>query len=265
MPKDTSNGDRYARGSKPPFLPLSEAFSISQQIFEQGGGQASFDLLSKITGNSSSSSSFVKKVNALKTFGLVTEPDKGKLELSDLGLTVVAPRTPEEAASAKMQSFLRPEVFNRIYERHKGKLLPADEFIKNIVEQDCGKPRELSQEWVAAFKEAAKTVGILHERGDGKTQIMESPILRFPRSIPEQVSQSEGTVVLPTKQPQEDGSFAPLAASGHLTKIEVSGGRYAAFTVPDRLTKRDAQKLKGALAGLSQIIDSMIDESEGSD
>jgi hypothetical protein len=200
----------------------------------------------------------------MKTYGLLNEPLKGRLELSEIGKTIAAPKSPEEASPAKMDSFLRIDVFAAIYDRHKGKLLPADEFLGNIIEQDCGKPRALSNSWISAFKEAARIVGILHDRGDGKIQIMESPILRFPRVASESVPEPEQTIVVPIKQPEQENSFVPLATSGHITKIEISGGRYAAFSVPDRLTKRDAQRLKGALSGLSQIIDSMIEESEGS-
>jgi hypothetical protein len=268
MRVDTPNGgDRNPRGSKPPLLSLSEAFALTQKIYEQGGGKASFDLFSKITGNSRSSSSFIKKVNSLKTYGLAGESEKGTLEISSIGLAIVAPKSPEAANSAKMDSFLRLDVFARIHERHKGKLLPADEFIKNIIEQECGKPRDLSDEWVSAFKNAAKTVGILHDRGDGKTQIMESPILRLPRVTEEAAPQSTEAIAPAAKESEPlrqstPTAFLPLEASGHLTKIEISGGRYALFNIPDRLTNRDAQRLKGALAGLSQIIDSMVNENE---
>jgi hypothetical protein len=262
MPNDDPNGERFPRGSKPPLLKLSEALALTQEVFDNVGLVISFDAFSRLSGNSPSSSSFVRKVNSLKTYGLLSEFEKGALAVSELGLMIVAPKSPEDAALAKKQLFLKIDVFNRIYERHKGKLLPADEFLKNIVEQECAKPRELSQDWVLSFKDAAKAIGILFDRGDGKIQLMESPIIRYPRGTPEPVPASEQAIVVPVKQPEQDNHFSPLASSGHLTKIEISGGRYAAFTVPDRLTKRDAQKLKGALTGLSQIIDSMVDDGD---
>jgi len=92
--------------------------------------------------------------------------------------------------------------------------------------------------------------------------------LRFPRLPGETEPQLTETITVPVKQPEPLGrpvapTLISLEASGHLTKIELSGGRYAAFTIPDHLTNRDAQRLKGALLGLSQIIDSMVDEDEG--
>ena len=38
--------------------------------------------------------------------------------------------------------FLEPSNF--LFNRHKGKLLTADEFLRNIMEQECSIPREVS-------------------------------------------------------------------------------------------------------------------------
>lgn len=264
----SNNEDRrLPKGTKPHIISIAEAFVLVKDLYQHGGGQGSRDLLSKITGNSQSSSSFVRKLNALKAYGLLAEQGADQFTLTETGIAIAAPQTSEAEANAKKQTFLKVEVFNRIYERHKGKLLPADEFLRNIIEQDCGIPREWSETWAEEFKMAAHIVGLLRTRNDGNIQILESailsdaPIVVSPPPQPAQIL----TPTTPKSELSEDltANFTmPFAASGHISKIKISGDRYAIFTMPDHLTARDAQKLKGALNGLSQIIDSMIEEED---
>ena len=256
--------DRYKPGSRPPYINLREALRLAAQIYEQGGGQASKDLMSKITGNTSSSSSFTRKVNALKAFGLAAE-DKGQIFLTHTGAAAVAPTNPEDAAEARKMSFQRIDVFKRVYERHKGKILPADEFLRNILQQDCGIERDLLGDWLSSLKDSLDAAGLLHDRGDGRMQIRESPIIRHPRLTEEKANQSAASAsALANESISSEVTTGPpstqFSSGGHNTKIELSGKRFAFFSIPDALTARDANKLKSAISGLTAIIDSMVRE-----
>ena len=259
----TKNG-RLPRGSNPPFLLLIEAFRLTESIWENGGGHCSFDMLSKLTGNSTSSSSFIKKLNALKSYGLLTEADN-LITLTDQGRESIAPTSPRVGASARKACFLSLDVHSKLYDRHKGKLLPADEFLRNIIEQDCKIPKDLLDIWISSFKDAAKAAGLLLQRNDGKYQITEDALLSSsPQSQPEPPlinrPPEESQVYPPSVTPEGPRPLnTDTATGGHTTRIEISGKRYAVFSFPDSLTPRDAQKLKGALSGLSAIIDSMIE------
>ena len=267
--KQENDSVRYPRGSVPLIISLGEAFDIAGKLYEQAGGIASTDLLSQLLGNSASSSSFVKKVNALRTYGLI-EQSGAEYLLTDIGGAIAAPQSPQSKATAKKESFLRVDVFARVFERHKGKLLPADEFLKNIIEQDCKIPKELSSDWVKYFKAAAQSADLLFTRADGKVQIMDSPIVRFPRtdtSVSAEMKE-QFVEVEPSPSKTSNGMTPSMTGvqteTGHNTKIELSGRRYASFFIPDRLTPKDAQKLKSALKGFEAIIDSMMsDETEG--
>jgi len=256
----SGSSERYPRGSFPPYLTLGQAFELVEKIYEHAGGTASLDILSRITDNSTSSSSFIKKVNALKSYGLVTEENK-TISLSDIGLALAAPKSSEAQALAKKQALLLLPVFSRIFEKHKGKLLPADEFIKNIVEQECKISRDISDRWVSAFKEALKAANLLHARGDGKYQIMESPQLGPAPPAGNGYKQATETQVQ-EETPRKEENPRPTIISGHSTRIALSGERYAVFSIPDMLTEKDRQKIKSALTGLQSIIDSMVIDSE---
>jgi hypothetical protein len=176
---------------------------------------------------------------------------------------------------------LKIEQFNMLFNQHKGKLLPADEFLRNILEQECSIPRESSDVWVKHFRDGARTVGLLYGRGDGKIQITESPIIQDNSSAPadvepiEAVSAPQRTASGDIIQGTATSIEAPRAAvlsrsvqsqqnttSGHHTRIDLSDGRRAEIIIPDGLTSKDAKKLKRALEGIAVIIDSMVLEGE---
>ena len=264
--------ERMKRGSFPPYLGLAEGFDLASAIYEQGGGQASYDLMSRLTGNSSNSSTFVKKIGALKLYGLVSEQN-GTVTLTDQGNAIAAPIGEDTDRSAKKASLLNVPPFAKLFERHKGKLLPADEFLRNILEQDIGVPRELSADWVKAFKDAAKAAGLLFTRADGKVQILESPSIETDR----QAARTDAQDGTPSQQstivsaevsqrvvpPSGATQLQSINVSGNNTRFELSDGRVAEFSIPFGINANDAKRLKGYLKGLEFIIDSAVVGDEG--
>jgi hypothetical protein len=255
----TSSGEqkRLPKGTFPPLLTLGDASNLVLRIYEHGGGTASLDLLSQLAGNSASSSTFVKKLASLKSYGLAVEQNK-TVTLTDLGLALAAPTEADGTASALKAALLRVEVFNRIYERHKGKLLPADEFLRNIVQSEFGVPRDIAELWVRSFKDGARAASLLLDRPDGKTQVRDVAVAEISKADAPTTSSQSVTESRPSSRGDLIDVTVPFSASGQSSRFEVSGGRYASFYVPDKITKRDAEKLKSALTGLSSIIDSLV-------
>ena len=262
--------ERLKRGSNPPYISLADAFAIVRSIYEQGGGQASRELMSRITGNSHSSSSFIKKIGALKAYGLVLEQNDS-IYLTELGSAIAAPTSQGSDALAKKAALQNIPVFAKIYERHKGKLLPADEFLKNIIEQDAGIPRELSPDWVGAFKSAARVAGLLYDRPDSKTQIVDTPVAPSREQTEYALDPSIQTSSVSAVEQAigRNGSHATPSvmtptAGGNKTRFELSDGRVAEFSIPFGISSKDAKRLKSYLEGLKLIIDAAISDSEES-
>ena len=265
---------RLPYGTAPLALDLSQAIALTARIGQEGRPVPAARL-AVLMGNTVSSSAFPKKVRALSSYGLLGYEAGDQCALTELGLMIASPRSPQAAAEARKQAFLNVSQYDSVFQQHKGKLLPADEFLRNIFEQDEKIPREYSQHWVNGFKEGARTAGLLHDRGDGRIQISDTPLAGDP--VPPRA-------VLPPEVPIErddaredypaNGLSAPAArnvgppnpammgASGHCTRIELSDGRRAEFSIPDKLTLRDAQRLKKALDGVAVIIDSMVSEED---
>jgi len=224
--------------------------------------------LAIILGTTVSSSTFAKKTSALKAYGLIEEEPKNTYTVSERGKAVAFPKSPQTAADARKQAFLSIGVFSHLFEQHKGKLLPADEFLRNIVEQERKIPRDYSEAWVSQFKEGARTAGLFYDRGDGKIQISESPIIPnggSPVAQPLPDSEPPKPATPPIEMPRlqhGDQHSIPMDNSGHTTKIRMSNGQIAQFLIPDRLTSNDAAKLKRALEGLAVLLDSMVVQQE---
>jgi hypothetical protein len=250
-------------------LTLPEALTLIGKISQEG--RAVFESkLAAILGNTISSSSFTKKIRALCSYGLLSEQPDGQFGLTELALAIVLPRSTQEEAEAKKQAFLKIEAHELIFRQHKGKLLPADEFLRNILEQDGEMPREYSHEWVKSFKEGARVAGLLYNRGDGKVQISDSPLsdasateARIDLSEVDQETErrdahaNQSLAATRRIEPQQQQT-THITESGHVTRIDLSGGRRAEISIPDRLSARDAQKLQKALDGIKVIIESMV-------
>jgi hypothetical protein len=234
-----SKNERVKRGTIPPYIGLTEAFTVAKNVYEQGGGSATSDMMSKIVGNSSSSSSFVKKMAALRTYGLLVEGE-GAYRLTEQGFAIAAPTSERSEAEAKKVALLSIPTFNRIFERHKGKLLPADEFLKNIIEQEFDIPRELSDAWVSAFKSAARSAGILYDRPDGKIQMMETPA--FNEASRDAVA-SEPPPGVNIAAPPATLNMSSFQISNNFIPIPLGRGRIAKVELPpDWNTKTDLDR-----------------------
>jgi hypothetical protein len=253
---------RRPRGSFPPALSLADATSIITHLYENVGGDATYDTFAGVISNSPSSSTFVRKLGTLKNYGLVTDENR-HIRLSDVGEAIVAPISPRQRAEALKRAFLNIEVFATLFDKYKGKLLPQDEFLTNVVSGLV--PKEFVDTWIDRFMQSAKAAGLIRDRGDGKLQVREMAAVDGPETLHGEGPKSEdrpssmSPSASASPSPSEEGE-GPMVPYGHVSKIKLSEGRQAVFSLPDRLTSRDAQKLKGALQGLATIIDSMTDE-----
>jgi hypothetical protein len=270
--KDIKAGERVKRGTVPPYIALDEAFRLANTIYAQGGGRASTDMMSRFLGNSSSSSSFNKKIGALRLYGVLSEQG-GVYTLTEVGNAVAAPVSEDYGITARRAVFLNVPQYSKLFERLKSKLLPADEFLKNILEQDVGVPRDFSVAWVKAFKDALKATGLLFVRADGKSQILEFPLtdserptaksetsevvsaMEPPPQIPESPTRTIGAVI--------PSQVIPVSASGNNTRFELSDGQVAEFCIPFGINSKDARRLKNFLKGLEFFIDSAVIDDPG--
>ena len=207
--------------------------------------------LGVVLGNSTSSSAFSRKIGALRAFGFIIDEAKGEYRPTDLGVSVASPRTPELHAESLQEALLNVSVYNRIFEQHEGKLLPADEFLRNLVEQECQISKDDSEDWVGVFRINAEYAGMLHDQGGGRIIVSEGGAVGSEMvPSPDELSSGEGRKE-PTPVAEKKVSKPSEEEFGYTARIKLSGGKDARFSLPDQLSRADVGKLKKALEGLS--------------
>ncbi len=247
-------------GSKPLALTLKAADYLMKQIGKRRDISEkpilSASRLGPVLGNSTSSSAFARKIGALRAFGFITDESKGEYRPTDLGVSVASPTTPEVRAESLQKALLKVSVHKRIFEQHKGKLLPTNEFLMNLVEQECQISKDDSEEWVTLFRKDAEYAGMLHDQGGGRIIVSTGgtvePVMGHQQTDKSSMEKKAPPPVAADKSPEPSEE-----AFGYTARIKLSGGKDARFSLPDQLSKSDVDKLKKALEGLSVILDSM--------
>jgi hypothetical protein len=260
----TKESKRIGWGVKIPILSLEDIIEITKVTYNKAGSTNSIDALSRITSNSSSSSTFNKKVSALRNFG-VFNIDKSSYVLTDLGKRIAEPQSFEQQAEAIIETFLNQENLKKIWEHFKGKKLPQEEFIGNTVVSLLNIPTQLKNDWVQYFVEAGKYAGLLDERLPGSYQVLSG-------YTPEANSNNIESITRITEQPAVDKTtsnniredtyqnetFNILNMSWGLLNVKsLSDKRKAIFAIPENLTQQDIDALKIVIKGIDVQLDGL--------
>lgn len=104
-----------------PYVGLDDAVEIATKIhFEAGSGSLSDDQLAPALSMSHRSSGYRTRISAARMFGVV-DTTGGEHRLTELGKRIV---DSSQERAAKADAFLNIELYNRVYEEHKGGSLP---------------------------------------------------------------------------------------------------------------------------------------------
>lgn len=233
---------RLKKGTVPPTLSLDEAAKLITSLYENTGGEKStFDPLSTLTNNSSSSSVFWRKLTTIRNFGLLELDESKLISLTPLGLRIAAPHDPAERLEALKEAFLKVEIFKSAYDKYKGKILPLDEFLINTFTSYV--PRELAPEWVEKFKSSAETAGLLEKR-NGKMQVRESVLVQTPEIEKEEPPlDNKGGSTEQNETNQRRFEPPPPPADATRTPIPLGPGKLAYIELPSGWQSKDLKKL----------------------
>jgi len=258
---------RIGYGVKIPKLSFQEVIELTKITGSKAGEEGSLDTLSRITGNSRSSSSFNKKVAALKNFG-VFNIDKSGYSLTELGKQIVNPESFEQQGKAIIEAFLNQEHLRKIWENYKGKRLPQIEFLANSIVNIIKVPPELKKTWAKYFIESANFAGLLDERESGSFQVLSGYTPSFTdEEEPEQPAKEElETMEKKQEQVIENTNIDPLGilnqSWGIFNTKTVSNNQKAVFAIPENLTQQDIDSLKIFLKGIEVQLDGLKKSDE---
>lgn len=261
--QNSKTRSRLSHGLNLPSISFEEAIELTKITYTKAGSSNSLDALSRITGNSSSSSTFIKKIGALRSYGTFIF-DKQNYILSELGEKIAKPESYDEQADAIIQSFLKQENLKKIWETYKGKKLPQEEFLENSIQKILGIPTELKQKWAEYFVEAGKYAGLLEERDPGSYQVLQGYVKQANNNsirVADEIKATEYVNVqieTPESKPQKQEQRIALAENYGIntTKI-ISENRKAYFMIPDQLTQQDIDSLKVVIKGIELQIEGL--------
>ncbi|HEX8535031.1 MAG TPA: hypothetical protein VF662_12760 [Allosphingosinicella sp.] len=125
-----------------PYADLADVEQLVQAIHSQvGGGECDDSQLAPWLGLSPKSSGFRVRVSAARLFGVIESHD-GNHRLTDLGKMIVDPL---RQRTARVHAFLNVPLFEKIYEQHKGGVLPPAAALERAIEAAGVAPKQKSR------------------------------------------------------------------------------------------------------------------------
>jgi hypothetical protein len=244
-----------------PYLLFESAISVVGELYSRGGGAVSKDDFGTLIKNSVKSSSFIRKLNAMKNFGLV-ETSGSDIRLTDLGNIIAAPESPQQRAQSLAQAFLSIDLFRRAYEKFKGGILPERQFLANSF-QALGAPAALKDGWAQQFRDSGIAAGLLRDEG-GKIRVLTSPSTAFRAftvnqldEIDTETSEAEGQV---SGRVISAGESKDSPHSDDSLVIPFGSGRQIRIQFPPDLK---VSELKTLMRMLDVYLESKVDSESG--
>ncbi len=144
-----------------PIFDLEDAISVAQTVSKMGGRRLDIESLAQSMGYSNTT--IIHHINSAKHYKIV-ETEDGKVKITDLGTRIVHPTSEEELTNSKIKAFQSCDLYNRIYDRYKGKDLPPKDILANIFARDEGVSFKSKDRTVSNFIESGVAAGLINEK-----------------------------------------------------------------------------------------------------
>ncbi|BDH56173.1 hypothetical protein [Tsukamurella sp. PLM1] len=110
--------------------------------------------------------------------------DSSEISLTALGKQAVYPASDADAYTAKLQAFLNVDKFKGVVEHYKGSKLPADEFVRNVLETKFGLDPRTHDTFLDVFQKNCRYLGIGAEWTPGQQAQATSPTAPATNGVP---------------------------------------------------------------------------------
>jgi len=122
-----------------PYADLGSCIELAQTILTRAGGACEQTELAAWMNQSANGGTFRTRISAAKMFGLI-DTGQGRATLTQLGRDALDGSGSERVA--RVQAFLTPELFNKMYEQNKGHVLPPPAAIERQMESFGVTPKQ---------------------------------------------------------------------------------------------------------------------------
>lgn len=125
-----------------PYADLRNAVELAQTINDKAGSSCETDELAAWLGQTATGGTFRTRVGAAKQFGLI-ETGGGRATLTQLGRDALDNSSVKR--SARVKAFLNAELFNLMYEKYKGNVLPPPPALERQMAEMGVSPKQLDR------------------------------------------------------------------------------------------------------------------------
>jgi hypothetical protein len=122
-----------------PYADLESCLELAQTLHSRAGTSCEQDELAAWMNQSATGGTFRTRISAAKMFGLI-DTGQGRATLTQLGRDVLEGSGNERRA--RVEAFLNPELFSKMYEQNKGHPLPPPAAIERQMEQIGISPKQ---------------------------------------------------------------------------------------------------------------------------
>ncbi|WP_217616259.1 hypothetical protein [Cellulomonas sp. GbtcB1] len=160
------NSKPVARTGKPQYLfprkTVDEALRIPGVIRTHNGGEPyNPQEIAKALNVGGKTGNFFYLTTAARDYGFTSGTrDAGEISLTALGKQAVYPESDADAYGAKLKAFLNVDKFRGVVEHYKGSKLPADEFVRNVLETKFGLDPRTHDTFLDVFQKNCRILGI---------------------------------------------------------------------------------------------------------
>lgn len=157
-----ANGNRQIGGMTAPYFDLDASIKVADAIQRNGGGTCTPDQLAHwLEYAGVRSGTYLTRVSsANKHFGLI-DSQGDRLVVTERAHKIISPVMPDDAANAKIEAFLAAPLFNALYEEFRGRQLPPEIGLKNLLETKYKMVTDRAVAAVRIFFNSAQQAGIL--------------------------------------------------------------------------------------------------------
>jgi hypothetical protein len=152
-PKRLTNLKTDFGSSDFPLFTLEDAIKVAQAINDEFAGHSTpANKLARALSTDPDSAYLRYLLRAAIQYGIVTVTGANSIvRLTDLGLDIVSPTTPEQRQKALLNAFTSVELFRKVGDIYGGKPIPEFEFFKNALIRDFGLTRDSVSSFFAVF------------------------------------------------------------------------------------------------------------------
>ena len=117
------------------------------------------------TKGSAKSGAFIRRIAALKYFGLIEEKG-GQIELTELAKRIIFSKNEIEKKKSLVESFLNPKLFEKLYTSTSKNTPIKKENLANIAVREYGITPKAKGNFISSFINSAEFVGLLNYPGN---------------------------------------------------------------------------------------------------